>query len=334
MPHDTPLSTLDRYGPDSTATPPSREEALAYVRGLATGHYENFSVLSRLVPAGVRDDFSAVYAFCRWADDLGDETGADEAARERSLELLGWWRSELESCFARVHGDDDAPLRHPVFIALAETVQKHGLPIAPFSDLISAFEQDQHTRRYDTWEQLIGYCKLSANPVGNLVLRLAGERPECEGGRAGSDEMFRLSDTVCSALQLINFWQDVRRDLDERDRVYLPAVDTGVGADQLRDWARRPMDPEARVPYIKAVRPLVTRTRAMFDEGEPLPGMLTDKRFRPVVWLFRAGGLSVLRSVERIGCATLWERPRLTKPQKGALVLRAWVGSRLVGVSS
>lgn len=320
-----PMQTLDRFGPDATGPAPSLEEAMGYVRALTTGSRENFSVLSRLVPERLRDDFAVVYAFCRWADDLGDETGADDEARARSLELLAWWRQELRRCFA---GDE---VRHPVFLALRGTAERHALPIEPFDDLIRAFEQDQRVTRYETWDQLMDYCSRSADPVGRIVLRLAGEKPEEEGGRAGSDETFRMSDTVCSALQLINFWQDVRRDLVERDRVYLPSEETGIDAPTLRDWMGRANDPEARVAYIKAVRPLVERTKAMFLESKGLPARVQDPAMRPVIRLFWEGGMAITRKVEAIGCATLWQRPVVSKAQQGALVMRAWLRSKTSG---
>ena len=325
-----PIALLDRYGPDAAGPPPSRDEAWAHVHQLATGRYENFSVLSRLVPQRLRDDFAAFYAFCRWSDDLGDELGAGEAARQRSIDLLAWWRRELHACFARAGGDAEAPMRHPVFIALHETIRRHTLPVEPFDHLIDAFEQDQRVTRYGTWDELVGYCSRSANPVGNVVLRFAGHLPEAEGGAPGSDELFAMSDATCSALQLINFWQDVRRDLLERDRVYVPSEETGVTAEMLRDWLGRPNDPEARVPYIKAIRPLVDRTAELFARGSELPGRVQDRSLRPVIWLFGAGGEAVLRRVRRMGGATLWHRPTLPKWEKAALVGRAWVSFCLV----
>ena len=129
-------------------------ESVAYCRALAGDHYENFSVLSSLVPRSLRDDFAAVYAFCRWSDDLSDEIGDPE----RSRELLGWWRSELEGCFA------GSPT-HPVMCALEATIRRHELPERPFHDLIDAFVQDQEFTRYETWTQLLHYCSRSAAPV-------------------------------------------------------------------------------------------------------------------------------------------------------------------------
>lgn len=315
------LALLDRWGPDSDGPAPTRDEALAHVRALTTSHYENFSVLSRLVPAALRDDFAAVYTFCRWSDDMGDETGAGDDARALSLELLAWWRRQLDACVGAAESGDTSALRHPVFIVLADTMRRRELDAKPFHDLISAFEQDQRVTRYDAWEQLLGYCRLSADPVGRIVLALAGH----DGTRPGDAERLAMSDATCTALQLTNFWQDVRRDLFDRDRVYLPRALTGLDADTLRDWAARPDDPAARVPFIRAVRPLAERTRELFNAGRPLPRTL-DRSIAPVVWLFGAGGRSVLRSVERAGCATLWTRPTLSKARKASLVARASLG--------
>lgn len=313
-----PTAMLDRFGPDAPGEAPamSPEQARAYVRSLTLSHYENFSVLSRLVPERLRDDFASVYAFCRWSDDLGDEIGSTPEARARSLELLGWWRSKLHGCFAHAAGEADEPPAHPVFIALGETVRRRVLPIEPFDDLISAFEMDQRKTRYATWDEVVEYCRLSANPVGRIVLGIGGYSAERD------PEWFAMSDATCTALQLTNHWQDVRRDLDDRDRIYLPMEDIGLTEGQLRDWAARPRDPGARVPYIRAMRPLVHRTRDLFRQGRPLPHALANE-LTPVIWLFGAGGERVLTSVERIGCATLWNRPTLTHADKARLILTA-----------
>lgn len=312
------LERLEAELPPDAPTP-TLDEARRYVWSLANGHYENFSVLSRLVPEELRPDFASIYAYCRWSDDLADETGRDEAARARSIELLSRWRSQLQSChdFARGVPAADAP-RHAVFIALADTIRRRALPAEPFHHLLDAFVQDQRVTRYDTWDQLVHYCTRSADPVGRLILCLDGRRLD----DPASADLVRMSDATCTALQLINFWQDVRRDLLERDRVYIPSVDTGVTADMLRDWAARPDDPAARVPFIRALRPLVDRTAALFEQGRPLPRAMRS-RLSPVVWLFGRGGESVLTAVRRIGCATLWHRPRLTKARKVWLVARA-----------
>lgn len=334
-PRTPPIALLRIIGPDSertadaatTALPPSASihEALAYCRGLATSRYENFSVLSHLVPPHLRDHFAAVYGFCRWADDLGDETGSTPEAHARAESLLAWWRQGLDACFASAQGTNPDPsVSHPVYIALRETFRAHpALPVKPFHDLIDAFIQDQHTTRYQTWDQVIDYCTRSANPVGRIVLALGGYADS-----PANAERFARSDATCTGLQLINFWQDVRRDLLERDRVYLPALDTGISADTLRDWLTRPDDPRARVPYIRALRPLIDRTAALFAQGRPLPRLLNPE-LAPVVWLFGAGGEAILSAVERIGCATLWQRPTLPGHHKAWLVARAWLSTRL-----
>jgi len=312
-----PIALLEHLGPDAPAGPAiSHAEALEYCRGLTVSHYENFSVLSALVPLELRDDFAAVYAFCRWADDLGDETGQDEAARTRSLTLLAWWGDQTRGCWA-------GSATHPVFVALAHTASTRGLPIQPFLDLIDAFEQDQRLRHYERWDQLLDYCRRSANPVGRIVLHLGGY-PDSP---ANADR-YRMSDATCTALQLTNFWQDVRRDLLERDRVYLPSHEFGHGPDQLRAWLDRAYDPAARVPFIRGMRPLTEMTRELFDQGAGLPQAL-DARIGPLVGLFGTGGRAVLRSVERMGGATLWARPRLGKSTKALLVARAFLAARL-----
>lgn len=351
-PRVPPMRLLAILGPDDERSPahapgpvssPRRaptpsftlEQARAYCKGLALAHQENFSVLSALVPESLRADFAAVYAFCRWADDLGDETGSDDAARARATRLLEWWRRELDACAVSarggLHAGEHAPQpehapAHPVYIALRETFRSHpALPVQPFRDLIDAFEQDQRVTRYQSWEELVGYCRRSADPVGRIVLALGGYADTPENA-----EIFRMSDATCTALQLINFWQDVRRDLFERDRVYLPAQLTGLTPEVLRAWADRPDDPGARVAYIRAVRPLVERTSELFATGRPLPGRLKPE-LAPVVWLFGAGGEAILSQVEHIGCATLWERPRLGKAHKLWLVARAWCMARVRG---
>jgi phytoene/squalene synthetase len=152
---------LSRWGPESPSAPPSLADSRAYCRFLATGHYENFPVVSLLLPKPLHQHFYNVYAYCRWSDDLGDETGDPQ----RALALLGWWRGELEACYA-------GQARHPVFVALAETIREFDIPRQPLTDLLSAFEQDQTVREYDTYPQLLDYCRRSADPVGRLVLAL------------------------------------------------------------------------------------------------------------------------------------------------------------------
>ena len=206
---------LDRLGPGRPHAPFDLPRARAYCRRLTLGHYENFTVTSLLLPRRLLHHFHAVYAYCRWADDLADETGGGD----RALDLLAWWRDQLLACY-------DGRPTHPVFVALRPTIERFRIPPQPFLDLLSAFEQDQRVKRYQTFEQLLDYCRRSANPVGRLVLYL---------GEAFDETRAALSDCVCTALQLANFWQDVGRDYDI-GRVYLPEEDRrrfGYGDDDL-----------------------------------------------------------------------------------------------------
>jgi squalene synthase HpnC len=304
-------AALDEYGPERsrTCTP---AEAVAWCRRLTLGRQENFSVLSALVPRTLVGDFSAVYAFCRVADDLGDESPSREAAIER----LQWWRAELEAC-----GAGDA--RHPVFVALRPVIERHSLPLSPFSDLISAFELDQRVTRWDTWSDLLEYCRLSADPVGRLVLMLLGEAREGPAVDA--------SDAICTALQLTNHWQDVRRDLLERDRIYLPrelwTCDSFEQRLAATCQAGHAPDREFLECFRTSLREAVSRTWPLFERGHALCGMVKPSH-RGLIGLFPAGGERVLRQVESICYETCIARPRLSKATKLALVARAWILTR------
>ena len=196
---------LALYGPEAKIPKPLRpRQGRRYCRRLARRHYENFTVVSWLLPWRLRQHFYNVYAYCRWADDLADEPGDPQ----QSLSLLDWWEKELRDCYA-------GTTRHPVFVALADTIRRYSIPIDPFIDLLVAFRQDQRVRRYDDLGQLTQYCRYSANPVGRLILYL---------GKCHTPERAQLADSICTGLQLANFWQDVARDWD-MGRVYLPAAD-------------------------------------------------------------------------------------------------------------
>ncbi|MFN7993606.1 MAG: squalene synthase HpnC [Bryobacteraceae bacterium] len=269
--------------------------AEAYTRWLATHHYENFHVVSFLLPKRLHQDFYNVYSYCRWADDLGDELGDTQ----ESLRLLGWWREQLEAMYS---GEAD----HPVFIALRGTVARHSIPQQPFADLITAFEQDQVVRRYRTWEDLFGYCRNSANPVGRLVLYLCGY---------SDAERQRLSDATCTALQLANFWQDVTVDL-EKDRVYIPLEIMerhGYGLEDL--FARR-----ATPAFIEVMREICSRARELFEEGLPLVSML-DRRLALDIDLFSRGGMRVLDKIAQQGYDVLARRPAIGKVERVRLLL-------------
>jgi squalene synthase HpnC len=274
----------------------SLDQALSYTHWLATHHYENFHVVSVLLPKRLHQDFYSVYAFCRWSDDLGDEIGDTN----ESLRLLQWWRGELHALYRW-----EKP-SHPVFVALRETIQRHELPMAPFDDLITAFVQDQTVTRYADWDGVLGYCVNSANPVGRLVLMLGGYRDE---------ERFRLSDATCTALQLANFWQDVTVDL-RKDRVYLPLhlfARHGYTVEEL--FALR-YTPAFRAVMVDAV----DYAQRLFEEGLPLVGLL-DRRLGLDIDLFSRGGMKVLDKIRAQDYDVLQSRPAVTKAERVRLLL-------------
>jgi squalene synthase HpnC len=273
----------------------SLEEASAYTRWLATHHYENFHVVSFLLPKRLHQDFYNVYSYCRWADDLGDEIGD----RGRSLELLGWWRDELEAMYR-------GEARHPVFVALAGTVRRHQIPQQPFADLIQAFVQDQTVTRYHDWDDLFGYCRFSANPVGRLVLYLCGYSDPARQ---------RLSDATCTALQLANFWQDVTVDW-EKDRVYIPLEVLHRHGATLEDLAAHRFTPA----FGETMREICGKARELFLEGLPLVGMV-NRRLSLDLDLFSRGGLKVLDKIEHQGYDVLTSRPHISKSERVALLL-------------
>jgi squalene synthase HpnC len=284
-------------------TAPSLDEARVYCRRLAESHYENFHVASMFLPEALRPHFHAIYAYCRIADDLGDEVGNTAQA----LALLDQWGRELDACYAGV-------ARHPVFVALAETIRERRIPKEPFSDLLTAFRQDQVVTRYASMEELLGYCRYSAAPVGRLVLYACGEADE---------ERFRLSDATCNALQLANFWQDVRRDY-AKGRIYLPrdAMERfGVGEDTIAGGAATPQ-------FRALIRHEVDFARSLFDEGLDLVG-LVHRDLALDLQLFSLGGLEILRAIERQDYDVLSLRPSLSKGAKLKLALRA-VGGKLL----
>jgi squalene synthase HpnC len=282
---------------------PTLEEARAYCRALAESHYENFHVATWFLPKALRPHFHAIYAYCRISDDLGDEVG-DRAV---ALALLDLWGRELNACY-------EGRARHPVFVALAETIRACAIPKEPFADLLIAFRQDQTITRYATMRDVLGYCQHSANPVGRLVLYACGEV---------NDENFSLSDATCSALQLANFWQDVRVDF-AKDRVYLPQDDMhrfGVSDETI---AQGTATPEFRA----LMHHEVDYARALFEKGLPLIGRV-NRDLALDLDLFSRGGLEILRAIERRDYDVLSARPAISRRTKFALALRALGGKAL-----
>ena len=271
-------------------------ESVQYTRWLATSHYENFHVVSFLLPRALHQDFYNVYSFCRWADDLGDEIGDTQ----KSLELLSWWRDQLSDMYA-------GRASHPVFVALRRTVEHHELPAEPFSDLITAFEQDQRITRYRNWEELLEYCRYSANPVGRLLLYLCGYRDA---------KRQQLSDATCTALQLANHWQDVSIDL-QKDRVYIPLDALERHGYALEDLYARRFTPA----FAAVMKDIVDRARDLFIKGLPLADTV-NRRLAVDLELFSRGGLRVLDKIEQQNYDVLSRRPAISKLERARLLLR------------
>ena len=291
-------SELEKWGPQSPLVATGGlGQSRGYCAHVARSHYENFTVVSFLLPRRLIRHFHAVYAYCRWSDDLADETAGGQLA----LDLIEWWREELLNCY-------DGTPRHPVMVALRETIRRFDIPSEPFLNLLVAFEQDQRVKRYDTFDQLLGYCRNSANPVGHLVLYLF----ECFDA-----ERAVLSDEVCTGLQLANFWQDVSRDLGI-GRVYLPAEDRSRFGFSDADLEANRCTPQFR----ELMRFEVERARGYFDRGEKLLPLL-PRAARIDVDLFIRGGLAILHAIERSQFDVFTQRPEVNKWEKGKLLLGA-----------
>jgi len=309
--------------------PPSLQEAQQYCARLAHSHYENFSVVTWFLPRHLHQHCYNVYAYCRISDDLGDEVGD----AEQSLALLDAWESELNATYM---GLVDPPLkdvrqeaeklqpefagrnpvspRHPVFIALRETIRECDIPRQPFADLLTAFRQDQTVGRYPTFDDVLGYCQYSANPVGRLVLYVCGYRDA---------ERQQLSDYTCTALQLANFWQDVVRDY-AKGRIYLPLEDLAKHGVSESDIAERRVTPA----FLEMMKFEVARTREWFHKGLPLARRM-DKYLAIDIELFSRGGLEILNAIERQDYDVLTRRPVISKLRKFWLVTRAALGKLL-----
>lgn len=297
------LADLARYGPNRSH--PGRitlDESRAYCRRLARRHYENFSVASWLLPRRLRQHFFHLYAYCRWSDDLADETGNPQ----RSLALLDWWEVQLRGCYA-------GEVTHPVFVALAETIHEFSIPIDPFLDLLSAFRRDQWKTRYQSVDELIDYCRLSANPVGRLVLYV---------GACHDDARRRLSDSICTGLQLANFWQDIARDWD-LGRIYLPQEEMQeFGCDEAC-FSRREASPEFRRALAAQVDRAEQSIRAGLPLVERVPGELKID-----VELFARGGLAILDGIRRMDFDVWRRRPAIGRLRQLRLLAGCWWRTR------
>ena len=283
--------------------PPSLADAQQYCVRLATTHYENFPVVTWFLPKHLHQHFYNVYAYCRISDDLGDEVGD----KQQSLLMLDQWEAELVQCY---HGEP----RHPVFVALRQTVGEFGIPQHEFSDLLQAFRQDQIVTRYPRFNDLLGYCQYSANPVGHLVLYLCGY---------GDPERQKLSDYTCTALQLANFWQDVATDF-AKGRIYLPLEDFAKFGATERELAERDPTPQ----FLALMKFEIDRAREWFHRGLPLAKKV-DRRLALDIELFSRGGLAILRAIEKQNYNVLTSRPVISKRRKVLLLARAALGNLL-----
>ena len=288
---------------------PTLQEAQAWCRQLATSHYENFHVATWFLPKKVRPHFESIYAYSRVADDLGDEVPDKLVA----MRLLNAWGSMLDECY-------DTPERsmHPVFVALHETIRECGVPRELFADLLHAFRMDQVKTEYDTWEELLEYSHYSANPVGRLVLQVCGYKQE---------SIALLSDKVCTALQLANFWQDVVEDA-ERGRRYIPAESMlrfGVDEGQIEG---RVFTPEFRA----MIQSLVVRTREMLRDGGTISAHV-DRELAVTLDLFRKGGDAILDGITLENFDVLRGRPVVSKTKKLSLLAGAFMSKLRAGLS-
>jgi squalene synthase HpnC/squalene synthase HpnD len=278
---------------------PAVRTAYDQCRRLARRHYENFPTASRLVPHDKRDALAAIYAFARYADDVADEPGRGVQAVR--LQALAVWRKKLEDCYA-------GKATHPVFIALHDAAQRFGLSREHFENLLRAFESDVRVSRHQDFDSLLSYCTCSANPVGRLVLELFDHR---------DPELFTLSDKICTALQLTNFWQDVRVDF-ERDRIYLPLDDLNRFQYSLEDLRAHTADSRWR----QLMRFECRRTRELFEQGRALPERVVPELRRQLrlTWL---GGTEILSRIEAAGYDVFHRRPSLRKRDFLRLYFRA-----------
>ncbi len=276
----------------------SLKEAYRYCARLARSHYENFPIVNLLTPRKMRKHIYAVYAFCRWVDDLGDEAEGDR------LSLLDRWEEELDRCYRGVP-------RGPIMVALADTIERFAIPEEPFKKLIEANRLDQRKNRYRTYEELLHYCDHSANPVGRIFLHLFGYHDE---------ERHRLADKTCTALQLTNFWQDIAIDL-EKGRIYIPQEDMerfGYSEEELKRHI-------VNENFKQLMHFELERTRELFSQGLRLIKLL-DGHLKVSVELFSRGGLAILEKLERADYDVFRRRPQLTAPEKALLFLSALAG--------
>ncbi len=296
-------------------------EAYRYCETLARSHYENFNVGGWITPRQKLPHVYAIYAWCRMVDDLGDEslpsepvtTAIDNGKLDDTITAhrrgqLAWWEDELEAIYS-------GQPAHPISIAVQHTVATFDIPREPFQLLIRANLMDQGSGRFETLDDVVEYCRHSANPVGHLYLYLFGYADR---------RRQLLADHTCTALQLTNFWQDVSRDYRDRGRIYLPQIDMrrfGVSESDIANGT-------ATDAFRALLRYECEIAMSMFQQGAPLVKSL-DRRAQLPVALFTRGGVAVLHAIRRQGYDVLSRRPALSKRQKAWLLASAWLGSKL-----
>ena len=278
----------------------SIDEAFVYCASITEAHYENFPVASLFLPEEKRPYIQAIYAFSRVADDFADELNL---SKEERLAKLDDWEEKLKQCY-------EGNAEHPIFIALRETVKKLEIPIEPLKDLLTAFKRDVTQNRYETFDDLLSYCKCSANPVGRIVLMIFNYKDE---------KLYELSDHICTALQLTNFLQDITID-KEKDRLYLPLEDMRKHEYKLDYWKNGVVNNEFR----KLIKYEVHRTREMFYKGAELP-LLVAKDLQLELKLIWFGGLGILRMIERRNYDVLNQRLKLNTFNKFMILLRGLI---------
>jgi squalene synthase HpnC len=276
------------------------EDGFRYCEAIARSHYENFPVASRFVPKEIRKHVWTIYAFARIADDYADEPGFTLAER---MDNLNQWEQYLDECYT---GNPT----HRVFAALAETVDRFQIPFELFQNLLSAFRADVTVRRYDTFEDLLAYCRNSANPIGRMVLLLLNYR---------SEAMMQLSDSICTALQLTNFWQDVSVDL-QKDRIYLPLEELEEFEYSEQDLLNRKVNDH----FYSLMAFQVRRTAELFVEGKPLLSMVGKDLSRELK-LTWSGGTRILQKIHDQNYDVLTKRPTLTRLEKLELLFRSFL---------
>lgn len=291
------MSTSDSLSPVFAG---STDEAYRYCEQLAFSHYENFPVASRFIPRDKRKHVAAVYAFARTADDFADEPGLTQ---ENRLQEIQDWETRLSECYR-------GTASHPVFVALGNTVSQFQIPQQLFQNLLAAFRSDVTVRRYESFEDVLAYCRNSANPVGRLVLLLFGYKGE---------EMMGWSDKICTALQLTNFWQDLSIDLD-KDRIYIPLEDLRRFNIEILQLQGRQFSPSFRNLMDFEVQ----RTQNLFEQGKPLLAHV-GRDLSLEMKLTWHGGTHILKKIHRLDYDVLHHRPTLSFFDKISLLFRALI---------